>query len=366
MGPGASVPLTTILPAMPHRPLPASPLTFDQLVIAVRRTVLTAERQIARAAVHADWETGRLINVHYRHHQARATYAEGVIPRLARRTGIHERTLYYCARFNRLVPILNARSELTPTHYRALCQVEDDSRRQELLATAEAKKWTTDQLAERVRTLRLERGLAGRDDATEPRASDGAAKAGAPWRALAARHGTPGLYPVIARRDTHALDLGFKMYLALAPAELRRLQVVAGDIVRVDAQGGLARARDAARTDLFAYRARDVRVIDGDTLAVTIELPPHNEIDKKLRLRGLNAPEIDTGRGRAARRFVADLVAGARGVWLTTTKPDKYDRYLADVFLQQPSGPDVYLNNALLEDGHASRSDGRCPADWVA
>lgn len=33
-------------------------------------------------------------------------------------------------------------------------------------------------------------------------------------------------------------------------------------------------------------------------------------------------------------------------------KPDKYDRYLADVFLAQDGEP-VYLNNALLAAGHA-------------
>ena len=70
---------------------------------------------------------------------------------------------------------------------------------------------------------------------------------------------------------------------------------------------------------------------------------------------------------------------------ISTTKPDKYDRYLADVFIRelrakssewsartpapvsqlstlnaQPgaNGPSAFLNNALLEAGHAIRYDG--------
>ena len=134
-----------------------------------------------------------------------------------------------------------------------------------------------------------------------------------------------------------------------------------------------------------------------DTLAVTLDLPPFNHIDKKLRLRGLNCPEMDTEAGKAAKRFVQSLIRPDTEVIVTTTKPDKYDRYLADVFLvsaavpskdespqlkasaldpaQTPpvpqlsplnSQPDpdrtvVFLNNALLQNAHAVRMDPDAP-----
>jgi endonuclease YncB( thermonuclease family) len=59
----------------------------------------------------------------------------------------------------------------------------------------------------------------------------------------------------------------------------------------------------------------------------------------------------------ALRRAVAPVVT------ITTTKPDKYDRYLADVFLKTPDG-EVYLNNELLRHGHAVRKGEYAPADW--
>lgn len=65
---------------------------------------------------------------------------------------------------------------------------------------------------------------------------------------------------------------------------------------------------------------------------------------------------------------------------MSTTKPDKYDRYLADVFVGQTGSTELgaesstpaadsnsslvtshsslFLNNALLEAGHAVRYDG--------
>ncbi|MBI4626107.1 MAG: hypothetical protein HY736_23165 [Verrucomicrobia bacterium] len=46
-------------------------------------------------------------------------------------------------------------------------------------------------------------------------------------------------------------------------------------------------------------------------------------------------------------------------------QPDKYDRYLADVFLELKSGETLFLNNALLENGHAVRMDGDAPRDWL-
>ena len=38
---------------------------------------------------------------------------------------------------------------------------------------------------------------------------------------------------------------------------------------------------------------------------------------------------------------------------ICTTKPDKYDRYLADVFVEAKAGEPVFLNNALLAASHA-------------
>ena len=66
---------------------------------------------------------------------------------------------------------------------------------------------------------------------------------------------------------------------------------------------------------------------------------------------------MDTLAGKAAKRCTQALVDSAKFLVLTTTKPDKYDRYLADVFVGPIAGEEIFLNNALLENGHANRAD---------
>ena len=59
---------------------------------------------------------------------------------------------------------------------------------------------------------------------------------------------------------------------------------------------------------------------------------------------------------------------------VTTTKPDKSDRYLSDIFIE-PATADgsvkastepvaICLNNALLENGHAVRKENWSVRDW--
>ena len=105
---------------------------------------------------------------------------------------------------------------------------------------------------------------------------------------------------------------------------------------------------------------------EGRALAVA----PGITLELKLRLRGLDCPEMSTAAGRAAKRFVDELVHAGDEVVISTTKPDKYDRYLADVFVRQSDEgqvtsdemkPELFLNNALLENGHAVRYDGVGP-----
>lgn len=111
-------------------------------------------------------------------------------------------------------------------------------------------------------------------------------------------------------------------------------------------------ASGAKSSDLFTYRATVRRVIDGDTLAVSIALLYYT-LDEKLRLRGLDCPELATPEGRAAKRYVEGLIGESAELTITSSKVDKYDRYLADAHLQLRSGETGFLNNALFEDGHA-------------
>jgi hypothetical protein len=94
-------------------------------------------------------------------------------------------------------------------------------------------------------------------------------------------------------------------------------------------------------------------------------LRPDQWLKEKLRLRDLDCPEMATPEGRAAQRFTAALVARATAVTVCTTKPDKYDRYLADVYLATEDG-EKFLNNELLAAGHAVVKRAWEFGDWGA
>ena len=113
---------------------------------------------------------------------------------------------------------------------------------------------------------------------------------------------------------------------------------------------------------LHTYLAILEKVIDGDTLEVRIDLGFDVWRVEHIRLRGLDAPELGSPEGQAAKRFVARELADIPFVVLHTYKTDKYARYVADVFYSAESKKKelifekgTFLNQQLLDKGHAKR-----------
>lgn len=92
------------------------------------------------------------------------------------------------------------------------------------------------------------------------------------------------------------------------------------------------------------YEARVVRVFDGDTVWVQ---PADGGHRRKLRLDGLDAPEICQTGGLAARDALAARALGRR-VWVAQRAHDAYGRGIARLALD---GED--LNRWLVRSGHA-------------
>lgn len=105
---------------------------------------------------------------------------------------------------------------------------------------------------------------------------------------------------------------------------------------------------------MYEYAAQVVRVVDGDTLHVQVDPGLDLRINLTIRLYGVNAPEMRTDAGKAAKAWVADWLAAhapTGGVVLITVKDkrEKYGRYLGSVF-----GQDLHnLNADIVAAGHA-------------
>lgn len=103
---------------------------------------------------------------------------------------------------------------------------------------------------------------------------------------------------------------------------------------------------------LYFYKAKVVRVIDGDTIVVDLDLGL-SMWSKNLTLRfmGLNAPEI-TGKekplGLEVKKFLSEKLPVGKDIIVNTykDKDDKYGRLLATVF-----DGDINLNETMLEKG---------------
>ncbi len=352
---------------MAERAIVRTPKTFEALVVAVRKALIVGQARADQAYLDSYRITGFLIDAHILFFKERAGYGEQVIPQLAREIGVGERLLYRCLRFVREYPILSGRTELSWSHYRVLLDVADKSERKALETAACKNHWVAEELERRVREFNATIDV----EATVVEAGGGGARRA--HKPLVPARGATGVYRVATVDGKRVVDLGFAEYFDLSEEQAGEFKD--GALVHLDGGGRVTLAEGATKADLFNYRVELIRVVDGDTLWVRIYLRPRQWVKRKLRLRGLDCPELSTPEGKAAKRFVEALLANAVSITINTTKPDKYDRYLADVFLEgdfsqlsalnsQSSEAPLFLNNALLGNGQATRKDAWEFGDW--
>lgn len=104
---------------------------------------------------------------------------------------------------------------------------------------------------------------------------------------------------------------------------------------------------------MYEYKAKVVRVYDGDTITCDIDLGFFTWIkDQSIRLAGIDTPEIrgeERPKGLVSAEWLRERILD-KEVILKTYKDSKgkYGRWLADVYLD-----DVNMNQALLDEGLA-------------
>jgi endonuclease YncB( thermonuclease family) len=320
----------------------------------VEETLLLGQKKIEEAKVQTYWMTGKLINEHIKKNTSRSqTYGNQVIAKLAEDIDMSSDVLWRCVKFAKTFKILVARpqSSLTWTHYKKLITVSDEETRLSLLNRAQKSRWSSDLLAQKIV-----------EEVKEP----------APQKVEPVKRSYPKLIPrkgelytyrlieldPLHKKYTDALriDVGFKLHQKL-PDAVKNLK--AGQIIESmkneqdEFRVALSKRKD---TSLFTYKAYVERVVDADTLYVDIDLGFKMGILQYLRLRGINSPEIDTVEGKKAKVFVERELSRVPYIILTSSRSDKYDRYLADVWYGEGDG-ERYLNGVLLEEGLAERME---------
>mgnify|MGYP003153893848 FL=1 len=111
---------------------------------------------------------------------------------------------------------------------------------------------------------------------------------------------------------------------------------------------------------MYIYKAKCLRVVDGDTLDAQVDLG--FDIHKVIRVRlvGINTPESRTRdleekeRGLAAKAFVKDILKKHKNYFILQSQGvGKYGRCLGEIFLG-----DTKLNDLLINEGHAVKYYG--------
>ena len=110
------------------------------------------------------------------------------------------------------------------------------------------------------------------------------------------------------------------------------------------------------KRDDFVRNAIVRKVVDGDTIEVDIDLGFHVRGVHRLRLAGINTPEIrgpERPFGLQSKAYVEELLPVGTEVAMRSQKDGKYhNRYIADLWLDV-GGKEVHINTHLVERGLA-------------
>lgn len=100
---------------------------------------------------------------------------------------------------------------------------------------------------------------------------------------------------------------------------------------------------------MYTYEAKVIRVVDGDTVDLDIDLGFYTRVIKRIRLSFINAPERHTDLGKRSKDFLLKSIPEGSKVIIKTQldSTDKYGRVLGEIF-----APDQISSiNKLMVDG---------------
>ena len=118
----------------------------------------------------------------------------------------------------------------------------------------------------------------------------------------------------------------------------------------------------------YNYRAKLVRVVDGDTIDALIDVGFDIWFKKRIRFKGIDTWESRTRdleekkKGLAAKARTKELlekVSAKSGYFIIKSYgTGKYGRVLADVYIHDDDYNHIWVNKTLIKEGHAYKYEG--------
>ena len=113
---------------------------------------------------------------------------------------------------------------------------------------------------------------------------------------------------------------------------------------------------------MYSYNAKVVKVVDGDTIDVDIDLGFYMTARIRLRIGRIDAWEVrgeERIKGKIAKQWLIDLLNKHNNeVIVETSKTGKYGRWIAEIYVgEYGTGTEINVNEALVKNGHATYTD---------
>ncbi|MBL7196954.1 MAG: thermonuclease family protein [Candidatus Omnitrophica bacterium] len=317
--------------------------------------LLKAKAAVENQKIETYWESGKLISKHILEEKERADYGKRVFILLARDLNTDKGLLYQMAQFYRTFPNLYMCINLEWSHYRALIGVEDRKKRGFFQKQAVKEGWTVEKLQDVIRVYKLQlksltEELPEQEEAPKLSFTRGKLYT---YKLIKPERITP-------ESTEPLIDCGFDFWEERELKGLKNLedgQIV--ESIKTDS-GYRFKTSEAAKKQLYTYKAFVEKVTDADTIWVNIDLGFSSWHRSKLRFRGIDAPEISTKKGEKAKEFVEATLSKVGFIIIRSTSLDKYGRPLSDIFyLEEEDDPQkvleegVFLNQQLLDLGLA-------------
>ena len=122
---------------------------------------------------------------------------------------------------------------------------------------------------------------------------------------------------------------------------------------------------------MFDYPCKLIKVVDGDTIAVHIDLGFSVWHKARVRMLGIDTPESRTRNleekalGLASKARLKELLKGNKLEIECSKEKGKFGRVLAIVYATNKEGNRVDCNNQLCVEGHARPYFGGKKEAWV-
>jgi len=320
---------------------------YAKLLENVRREMVKGIRQMEQQKIRTYWAIGRQINGYLALRPRQVGGVGQFYKCFSDDLQVSDRTLQHCEQFYRFFPRLKIEEGLTWSHYRFLLVLSKEDERLKWIKRTIKHQWTTNQL--RFKLSAAQKNKFNQEIIVNLKK---------PQRG---KLYTYSLIPHESRGGSILwfVDCGFKNRVD-APSSKTALHNKWLYTSKKTNDGYCIKVTGGVVEELYTFKAQLQRVIDADTLLVLVDQGFGIWTEQRLRLRGIDAPELHTLGGKAAKEWVEKKLIKLPFLIVKTYKSDKYDRYLVDIFYdsqqrdpQKVAAAGTWLNGELVATGQA-------------